>query len=83
MKETPVLLQSARARLRRVEARLQRYPHDNRLQRLRREARFRVEELEAYLEEQGAPVIPTAASRAPSSGSSLPTPVATSNGRCP
>jgi hypothetical protein len=52
MKDTSSLLQSARARLRRVEARLQQYPHDDRLRRLRREAHFRVTELEALLEEQ-------------------------------
>ena len=55
MKDTSTLLQSARARLRRVEARLQRYPQDDRLRRLRREAHFRVEELEALLEEWDVP----------------------------
>jgi hypothetical protein len=53
MKDTPTLLYFARARLRRVEARLLRYPHDDRLRRLRREAHFRVTELEALLEERG------------------------------
>jgi hypothetical protein len=61
MKDTPTLLQSARARLRRVETRLQRYPHDHRLQRLRREARFRVTELEALLAERDVPLRTAAA----------------------
>jgi hypothetical protein len=43
-------LQQARARLRRIEARWQRYPHDDRLRRLRIEATFRVTELHAYVE---------------------------------
>jgi hypothetical protein len=50
MKEPLSLLQSAQARLRRIEARRRRYPDHPLLQRLYREACFRVEELEEYVQ---------------------------------
>jgi hypothetical protein len=70
------LLQGARIRLRRVEARLQRYPEDGRLHRLRREARFRVEELEAFLEEQALSVRRDAARKCCASAPPPPAPAA-------
>ena len=59
MKHPLILLADARTRLRRVESRLRRYPHDDRLRRLRREGHFRITELEQFVasllaDDQGA-----------------------------
>jgi len=74
IQDTHARLQQARARLRRVEARRRRYPEDDRLRRLNREAQFRVTELESLLEELCAPSRAPAVRRARSTVPSSPCP---------